>query len=162
MKFKDIPFYLLIGSITMLLVSVAIGIATPSPKPATIAQITPTPIIEGLDANILWSEINLWRVSAGLRPYHWNDGLCKYAAIRTEEIKTDWSHDKFWNYKQLAWEDLHYIVLGENLARDFTDEVTALHAWLNSPTHRNNLEYSYTDSCVVTSGGYAVQMFAQL
>ena len=115
---------------------------------------------QGLDANVLWSEINVWRINQGYKPYRLNQDLCDYGKVRIEEVKTDWSHNGFWKHETEVYNDLHYTYLGENLARDFSEEFQALNGWLNSPTHRANLDFPYTDSCVVTSGGFAVQTFA--
>lgn len=109
----------------------------------------------------LWEVVQAWRVSQNKPLYKWNNGLCKWASLRNEEIKTDWSHNGFHYHLNEIWNDIHYNILGENLARGYDKlEDKMFTAWLNSPSHKANLDEAYTDSCITVSGSYAVQLFA--
>lgn len=121
------------------------------------------PDTDELQACKLWEEAQKWRADQQKPFYKWNNDLCRWATVRNEEIKTDWSHDGFHVHKAGIWDDIHYTRLGENLATGYGDDETKMFtAWLNSPSHRDNLEEAYTDSCITTSDGYAVQLFATL
>lgn len=146
----------------VILITLGVGLfvmSIPSiPKTALlITHATPTPTKPiALDANILWNKVQGWRESQGLHPYIKDDFLCKFAIIRLEEIKTDWSHNKF-SAKRLCG-DMDCTV-GENLASDMVTETNALISWINSPDHLRELKYDYKYSCIETSGSYAVQIF---
>ncbi|MEA3355220.1 MAG: CAP domain-containing protein [Patescibacteria group bacterium] len=65
-----------------------------------------------------------------------------YWAHTSPEGKTPWSFFKEADYK--------YLYAGENLARDFQDSNSVVKAWMNSPTHRDNILSSrYRDIGIV-------------
>ena len=65
-----------------------------------------------------------------------------YWAHTSPEGKTPWSFFKEVGYK--------YLYAGENLARDFQDSNSVVKAWMNSPTHRDNILSSrYRDIGIV-------------
>jgi len=101
-----------------------------------------------------------WRARRNLPVMVVDNKLCRYSAIRAEEIKTDWSHTGF--KKRVSprlYREGNYRRLGENLAKDFSTEQGVVNGWLNSRTHRQNIEYPYTRTCVVCSSNYCVQLF---
>ena len=54
-----------------------------------------------------------------------------YWAHTSPEGRTPWSF-----FKEV---DYQYLYAGENLARDFQDSDSVVNAWMNSPTHRDNI-----------------------
>lgn len=53
-----------------------------------------------------------------------------------------------------------YSIIGENLARDFSDVQSVVDAWIESPGHRANvLSSRYTETGISVEGGFVVQMF---
>ena len=54
-----------------------------------------------------------------------------YWAHSSPDGLTPWAFFKNVNYK--------YLYAGENLARDFTDSAGVVNAWMNSPTHKDNI-----------------------
>lgn len=54
-----------------------------------------------------------------------------YWAHTSPEGKTPWSFFKGVDYR--------YLYAGENLARDFTNSPAVVQAWMDSPTHRDNI-----------------------
>ena len=124
----------------------------PDATPAIIAS-------RSLDAEKLWSLVNNWRVTNNFQPYIRSDKLCDYAQQRLMEVKTDWSHGDFLSSPPSFCPPGSSCLWGENLARGFTNESSALSSWLTSPTHRENLEDSFKYSCIVTRDTYAVQEF---
>lgn len=122
--------------------------------------LTPEPL-PILSSEKLWEIVNDWRVSQNLPVFTYDGRLCDIAKPRLSEIKTDWSHDGFVDDFESLRVKLKYQKLGENLARaHFTEEGT-LSSWLNSPSHKENLDDSYTHSCIATSDNFVVQIFAK-
>lgn len=77
-----------------------------------------------------------------------NDMAAKgYFAHTSPEGKDPWYWFKLVGYK--------YSYAGENLAVDFTDSGDVNAAWMNSPTHRDNiLNPHYTEIGIATASGY--------
>lgn len=77
-----------------------------------------------------------------------------WAHIRPSDGQTPWDILKAHNYK--------YINAGENLAKDFNAHEKVMTAWLDSPTHRDNIEKKeYTEIGVGTCGKYIVVHFGK-
>lgn len=129
--------------------------------PAETTYIAPSPSPKiGLDEGKLWSLIQEWRQSQGLKPYIKDQRLCSVAEQRLPEIRNEWSHDKFEKRFSNAQYWPYDYEIAENLAQGFDSEKNLLESWLSSSSHRKILNYSYTYSCIETSDGYAVQVFA--
>lgn len=121
---------------------------------------TPTPYLfteEGL-----WRVVNNWKYGNDGYYYEENSVLCKYAEIRVSEIKSNFSHIGFRNLNDKIYKESKLGELGENLSKDFFSfESELLDRWLNSPTHKKNLEYDFTHSCIKCRDGYCVQLFGK-
>jgi hypothetical protein len=106
------------------------------------------PQVLGYAANISPAEVirltNVQRVANGLNPLNestildaaalakGNDMLAKgYWAHFAPDGTSPWSFFLSFGYK--------YSYAGENLARDFPDAASAVNAWMNSPSHRENM-----------------------
>lgn len=113
---------------------------------------------ESLSSEKLWNIVNDWRQSRGLQPFQKSEVLCGYALQRMGEIKTDFSHAGFGGDR---WFGSDFKNVGENLAQNMFNEQATLNSWLNSPSHRENLERAYTHACIVTDGNFAVQVFGE-
>ncbi len=77
--------------------------------------------------------------------------VCLFAEQRLAEVQTDWSHAGFFKAKKPMggkWR--------ENLARKFYSQERVYQAWMNSPSHRENLLASSTESCLRTANGHWV------
>ena len=123
-----------------------------------IFTVPPTP--RPLDAQILLSEINNWRVSVGKSKYLHNEKLCPGANERLRQIEFDWSHDNFVPVVKKYFKEGYDI--SENLARFQTSEIETLNHWLSSSVHKANLDKPYKFTCIEVNGGYAVQWFGNL
>lgn len=99
------------------------------------SSITPVQIIE---------LTNKRRVEEGLLPLSLNQELNEAAKRKAGDMfafnywahtspsgRNPWSFFQEVNYK--------YLYAGENLARDFSDSSSVIEAWMNSPTHKDNL-----------------------
>lgn len=84
-----------------------------------------------------YNMVNEQREAAGLDSLVWNGNLESVAAVRAEEASVSFSHTRP-NGK--AWYSVNsQIMAGENLAFGFDDAGAALKAWMNSPTHKENI-----------------------
>ncbi len=106
----------------------------------------------------LFSLIQEFRYENNLTPYMKSKIMCEYASIRLAEIRTDFSHDGFKNMKHPPC-TTEICNMGENLARGQNSEQELLTAWLNSPSHAENLYRDYKYSCIRTDGVYTVHFF---
>jgi uncharacterized protein YkwD len=101
----------------------------------------------------LWASVNEYRIRNGLNPLTLDQRMCNYADKRLGEIKDDWSHNGFnsdiskgYLFSTLC---IGCNVMGENLARDFFNEKDILNGWINSPSHKENLDRKeYKFGCI--------------
>lgn len=87
---------------------------------------------------------NKKRIEAGLSPLKSNPLLSEAAQQKAADMFAFnyWAHnspsgrDPWSFFKEVGYK---YIYAGENLARDFKDPESVVEAWMNSPSHRENL-----------------------
>ena len=139
-----------------------VGSVTPQPTPIIRATPSPTPIPtpEISFEDQVWERINNWKQKEDGYKYIKDNVLCKFAEIRTEQIKTDWSHDGFYKINNQLNQATSFNSYGENLSKDIIYPVEISVSWLNSPKHRENLNKKYTHSCIKCEDYYCVQLFA--
>ena len=98
-----------------------------------------------IDANDLMSKINLERTQRFIQPVTTNSKLITAAGGKASDMLTRsyFAHvDPDGNY---VWPRIQaagykpYMTLGENLAMDFNSADGVVSAWMNSPTHRENI-----------------------
>jgi uncharacterized protein YkwD len=138
------------------------------------------PSILGYASNIntydLLTETNNKRKSNNLSPLSLNESLSKAAYKKAQDMFDNnyWSHVSPkgvtpWSFILNSGYDYQYA--GENLARDFKYSTAVVDAWMNSPSHRDNLLNSkYSDIGFATVNGVldgeettlVVQMFGSL
>lgn len=83
--------------------------------------------------------VNEQREAAGLDSLAWDANLESTSAVRSQECSVSFSHTRP-NGK--AWYTVNSNIQGgENLAFGFSDADSATVAWMNSPTHRENILY---------------------
>lgn len=106
------------------------------------------PQILGYAANIDPSEVirqtNAQRAAIGLSPLSENSTLSSAAIAKGNDMlqKGYWAHfapDGTSPWKFFTQFGYKYQYAGENLARDFSDVSSAMSAWMNSPTHKENI-----------------------
>ncbi len=106
------------------------------------------PRVLGYAANISPEEVirltNARRAESGLAPLSQSSTLSQAALAKGNDMlaKGYWAHfapdgTSPWNF--FLNFGYKYKYAGENLARDFADASTAVSAWMNSPTHRENI-----------------------
>ncbi|MCR5369849.1 MAG: CAP domain-containing protein [Clostridium sp.] len=81
--------------------------------------------------------VNNQRAAGGLGGLTWNDALANAAQVRAQECKDKFSHQRpngtDW------WTVDSSIMFGENLAKNYFDANTVVQAWMDSPSHRENI-----------------------
>ena len=98
-----------------------------------------------LEANNL---VNEERAEAGLDPLTWDSNLETVASVRANEISEKFSHTRP-NGKQ--WYTVNSKIQGgENLAFGYDNAEDVIDAWMNSPTHRDNILYDEFEKCAIS------------
>ena len=90
------------------------------------------------------SQTNAQRQKLGLAPLKYNATLSQSAVAKAQDMFANnyWAHNSPqgkspWDFfKSVGYK---YSVAGENLAKDFYDTDGLIKAWMNSPTHRDNI-----------------------
>lgn len=106
------------------------------------------PDILGYASNISIQEVvnltNKKRAESGLSALSLNQTLSNAAYVKGVDMinKDYWAHvspdgTQPWTFFKNA--GYKYKFAGENLARDFSNATDAVNAWMNSPTHRDNI-----------------------
>ena len=87
---------------------------------------------------------NETRSKKGLSTLTLNNKLSKAAELKANDMFEDdyWAHTapdgkEPWDF--IRSQEYYYVFAGENLAVDFSDSQDVVEAWIDSPTHRDNL-----------------------
>lgn len=133
-------------------------IATATTNQLASTVVTPTPQVLAYTTNsvqtYIINQINQYRASFGLSPVQPGPQTCNFAAIRAQEIATDFSHDKF--TQRVDDGTLPYTSwskVTENLAETPNYQRVVL-LWKNSPEHAENMRADTPYVCVVQYGNY--------
>lgn len=134
------------------------------------------PGVLGYASNITVADLlkntNEKRTAAGDRQLVLNDELSQAAAAKAKDMFTKqyWAHTAPdgtdpWNFILNA--GYNYLFAGENLARDFGDSKGVVNAWMNSPSHKENLlnpRYQEVGFAVVNGkyNGYETTLVVQM
>jgi len=133
--------------------SVLIGIFLFANASVKLLASTHTPLVRGnvlgYASNITSTQVvsltNVERSKLGKSSLSLNSTLSKAARAKAEDMFAFdyWAHNNPQTGKQ-PWAFIReagytYRYAGENLARDFGDTPTLMVAWMNSPTHRDNI-----------------------
>jgi uncharacterized protein YkwD len=104
----------------------------------------------GLRAEALeaYNEVNEIRAEAGLDELIWDSNLESVANVRAKECSEKFSHIRP-NGSQ--WYTVNSKIQGgENLAYGFDTAEDAVEAWMNSPTHRDNILYDEFEKAAIS------------
>lgn len=92
----------------------------------------------------LLSETNGRREAMGLTKLTLNQQLSQAAAAKANDMFKNnyWAHNSPlgktpWDF--IVGSGYHYTLAGENLAKNFSDSQGVVNAWMNSPSHRDNI-----------------------
>lgn len=91
--------------------------------------------------------INAHRINEGLTPLNDHSTVKAVAYTHTDYmIEVDnVSHDNFFERKQSLEVNANANIVSENVAYGFNSAASVVNAWLNSPSHKENIEGNYTD-----------------
>lgn len=92
---------------------------------------------------------NVYRESRGLATLAWSERLAIDALVRSEEIEKRFSHTRP-NNEQWFTLDSEYMY-GENLAQGYGNSGGVVQAWIDSPSHRENLEDTEFITCGISA-----------
>lgn len=132
-----------------------------------------TDLFASILQNILISETNNSRQSENLSILQENPLLDVAAKMKAEDmaINSYFAHTSPNGLEPWYWLEkvgYEYVYAGENLAINFSDSEDVIKAWMNSPTHRQNiLGQNFTEMGIATAKGiykekettFIVQMF---
>ncbi len=91
--------------------------------------------------------INNHRLSLGLNPLEHMDIIKSQAYNHTEHmvVENQVSHDNFFERSNYLKANAGAKYVSENVAYGYTKAETVVNAWLNSASHRENIEGNFTD-----------------
>jgi uncharacterized protein YkwD len=104
----------------------------------------------GLRAEALeaFNEVNEIRAEAGLDSLYWDKNLETVASVRAKECSEKFSHTRP-NGSQ--WYTVNSKIQGgENLAYGYDNANDCVNAWMNSPTHRDNILYDEFEKVAIS------------
>ena len=95
-----------------------------------------------------YNNVNAERNAAGLGSLKWDANLESASSVRAQECSVSFSHTR---PSGKAWYTVNSKIQGgENLAFGFDDADSATEAWMNSPTHRDNILYPEFESVAIS------------
>lgn len=91
--------------------------------------------------------INEYRILEGLNPLNEHNIVKAVAYTHTDYMveEENVSHDNFFQRKQSLQANAAANVVSENVAYGFSNAESVVNAWLNSPSHKDNIEGDFTD-----------------
>lgn len=99
-----------------------------------------------VEVHKLLDDVNDERRAEGLSELQFNEELNEYAAIRAEECNTLWSHTRpngEMGYELISDDKWR----GENLAKNYDHADDVIEAWMDSPSHKDNILFEEFDEC---------------
>ena len=89
--------------------------------------------------------VNARRAEEGLKALEWDKGLETCALVRAQEIVTKFSHTR---PNGQSWYTVNSdLMWGENLAKGYTSAEEVMEAWMNSPSHAENILMADFTAC---------------
>jgi len=91
--------------------------------------------------------INAYRINEGLNPLEDHSTVKAVARTHTDYMVevANVSHDNFFQRKQSLQSNAEASDVTENVAYGYSSAESVVQAWLNSPSHKENLEGDFTD-----------------
>lgn len=109
-------------------------------------EVPVTPQAKQIEIEIM-ELINNHRITVGLNPLQDHDMVKAVAYTHTDYMIAvdNVSHDNFFERKQSLQVNANANIVSENVAYGFSSAESVVNAWLNSPSHKDNIEGNYTD-----------------
>jgi len=91
--------------------------------------------------------INAHRINNGLNALNEHNTVKAVAYTHTDYMieVNDVSHDNFFLRKESLQANASANIVSENVAYGFSSAASVVNAWLDSPSHRDNIEGEFTD-----------------
>ena len=118
--------------------------------PQHVAAVAPSESTN-IGARQLLADTNQARQTHNLAPLTYSDDLTNAAQAKLDDMIAEqyWSHEAPDGTSPWHWYDsvgYEYSTAGENLARGYQTADATIDAWLDSPSHRENLlDHDYTE-----------------
>ena len=96
-----------------------------------------------------YEKTNEHRTAQGLTTLVWSERLVTDAFVRSQEIETKFSHTRPNGNDWWTVDSEH--MFGENLAQGYGESDAVVNAWINSPSHRANLEDGEFATCGIAA-----------
>ena len=149
---------------------------TPTPSPTVVPTSTPKPVLPksqevsqtqnllaesntsdlGDVSTFLLNQVNEYRKQNGLGSIVSDQYTCQLAAIRVQEVSSNFSHDGFnsrISSSTLPYPDYSYV--NENIAQN-SDMTRVVDSWIASPPHAENMRQNIQYACIRNAGEYYV------
>lgn len=154
------------GLVVLLLVTVAfIAVAaffqkTDQPTGLVVPTETSTSALarQTITPNSLESLVNAERTKAAKQPFTTNETLRSSACVKADHMLSQdyWAHTSPdgvtpWSFIEKA--GYRFTTAGENLAKSYPDEASLVAAWMNSPSHRENVLGDFQDQGICQKTG---------
>lgn len=108
--------------------------------------------------NSLESLVNAERAKAGKQPFITSETLRSSACAKADHMLAQdyWAHTSPdgvtpWTFIEQA--GYRYTTAGENLAKSYPDDASLIDAWMNSPSHRENVLGDFNDQGICQKTG---------
>lgn len=125
----------------------------PTPAPELVEETiqTSTAALTGKfhydEAKKVLTLVNDYRVQNGLNELTWDTNLEQASKIRAAEASICWAHTR---PDGTQWYTVSNYVKGENLAKGYDTAEGVFNAWLESPTHKENILWPKFDTMYVS------------
>lgn len=130
--------------------------SSPSPLPARVI-VSPEEIAEKINTDTM-----VFRAENNLSNLEDSSVACEFATTRLSQMHEEFSHRLFHVQSSDFMFKNKLMSIGENLYEGpVFDDKHIFNMWLDSPTHRDNLEKKYTNDCVLCDNSFCVHVFIQ-
>ncbi len=116
------------------------------PETIDTSELVNPPAAKTIEIEIL-ELINQHRIEMGLNPLNSLSIIKSVAFTHTDYMVeiNEVNHDNFYQRKNSLVQNAGAITVSENVAYGYSSAQAVINAWLNSPSHRENIEGNYTD-----------------
>lgn len=134
-----------------LAIAAVLSFSSCSPEDATNEATNSIEVPAAPQAKLIEIEImellNAYRIGEGLTPLNQHDTVKAVAFTHTDYMieVNNVSHDNFFLRKQSLEANANANIVSENVAYGFNSAQSVVNAWINSPSHRENIKGNYTD-----------------
>ena len=138
-------------ALPLLAIVAFLGFTSCSTESAVEDKINSIEVLVAPDAKQIEIEImeliNEYRILQGLNPLNEHNVVKAVAYTHTDYMieEENVSHDNFFQRKQSLQSNASANIVSENVAYGFSSAEAVVSAWLNSPSHKENIVGDFTD-----------------